>query len=99
MLMWIPSTNSWTDLEQSIWRGPEFLQHTVVLEKEYKSDPVLKKFFDMVLGIHDADSSHVLRDLELCSEYAEEIDVELAQQYYEYLDANVVGEENWKTIR
>jgi hypothetical protein len=99
MLMWIPSTNSWTDLEQSVWHGPDFLQHIVILEKEYKSDPVLKKFFEMILDVHEADFSHVLRDLELCKECGKAMDVKLAQQYYEYLDANVVGEEDWKTIR
>jgi hypothetical protein len=98
-LMWQPSTNIWLDLEEIVWRGPDFLQNIVVLEKEYKSDPILEKFFHMALDIHDADFSDVLRDLELWSESGTETDVELAQQYYEYLNANVVGEDDWKTIR
>ncbi|KAF2704317.1 hypothetical protein K504DRAFT_507325 [Pleomassaria siparia CBS 279.74] len=90
----------WVCSDECVWKGPDFLHHTSVLETYYPRDSHLESFFTKSLDIGNCTLSTVMQELKDLKTYDEDsIQLSSTREIYEYLNANIHDDNDWKEIR
>ena len=95
----------WADLDECVWKGPEFFTTYRVLaeDDDFRKNSRCSRLFTSILKITDADWSHTLKQIAWEKE-ALDIKLECYNQtrissMYHALSSDVKDSDNWETIR
>jgi hypothetical protein len=92
--------SDWVSPDNCVWRGPDFLRHTTVLEKCYPEDTYTENLFSTILNIKDTTFETVLDELLLwAQESPSSYNRSDTQKAYEYISSNAKTDEELKTMR
>jgi hypothetical protein len=96
----LDAESNWVSPDDCVWRGPDFLRHTTVLETCYPEDIYTESLFSTILDIRDSTLDTVVDEIELwAQESPGTYNPSYTQEAYKYISSHVQTDEDLKTMR